>query len=895
MSSNENNDKDHISNNDEEKLEGAGQKFNYYFDIFYRISKGLIGFIVLLVAVVGFLAGGAVIGYFASLVESAPIPTPDEISAQVNDYNQTSTLYYADNSPISDIRSDLFRTPVTIDEVSPLIVNAVIATEDESYRTHEGVVPKAIIRAGIQEIMNADSVSGGSTLTQQLIKQQILSNEVTHSRKAIEILYAIHLENHFNKEEILEAYLNISPFGRNNQGRNIAGVEEAAQGIFGVSAAEVTLPQASFIAGLPQSPIAYSPYYQDGSLKEDLSAGLYRQQEVLYSMFREGYITEDVYQEALTYDVTADFIQQSKEDGSFDSELSYEYDLVFEEARDILLEQMLITDGITQEQINNDPTIYDQYLEDATNALINKGYRVYSTIEKDIHQAVQAQITANKDSFGQTRTLTSTNEAGETVEHVFETQVAGTMIDNTTGKVLAFVGGRDFEESNHNNAFKSRRLSGSVLKPLLVYGPALAENIITPATIIPDIAVSIPDGPNNPNYEPTNYGRTTNYWRSARYWLTVSQNLPVVRLYQLMLNQNVDVRGYFRSMGIGPEAVTDAEFSHLASSLGGFSGGPTATEIAGAYAAVGNKGVFNPPYVIEKIENAQGDVIYEHEPNPQRVWSEAANYLLYDMMRDVTTSQYSSSTPARNNLTFSADVAGKSGISNDFMDVWFAGVTPKISLVTWMGYGNNDLSLEYYGGMSGPQRNLRNWTNIMNTVYSLQPELIGANQTFARPSDNSITSATILSETGMKPGSVKIPGQEEAISYTTPTRSEVFARNNVPGTTTYNFAIGAKPEEQKKFWDDYIKKHAPKEEEKEEEDNNDDDSDENESESENNNQENNQNTNQENNQNNSNNESESTPASTPTPPASESEQNSESATTPPASNAGNDSGNESDE
>src|SRR5690606_17891189 len=136
--------------------------------------------------------------------------------------------------------------------------NAVIATEDEYFETHNGIIPKAIMRAVFQEVTNADTKSGGSTLTQQIIKNQILTNEVSFERKAKEILLALRLERFFEKDEILEAYLNIVPFGRNSSGQNIAGVQTAAVGIFGKNADELNIPQSAFIAGLPQSPSYYT-------------------------------------------------------------------------------------------------------------------------------------------------------------------------------------------------------------------------------------------------------------------------------------------------------------------------------------------------------------------------------------------------------------------------------------------------------------------------------------------------------------------------------------------------------------------------------------------------------------------------------------------------------------
>lgn len=794
MSSDNNN---FFSNFDNEKLKKFGSKFSYYFDIFYRVIKAFAGFIALVLAVVVFLGGGAALGYFASLVEEIPTPTQAEMETQINDYNRKSTLYYADNSVISDLRSDLIRTPVNLDNISPLIINAVIATEDENYLIHEGVVPKALVRAAAQELTNASSVSGGSTLTQQLIKQQILSSEVTHSRKAVEILYALHLENHFDKDQILEAYMNVSPFGRNNIGQNIAGIEEAAQGIFGVPASEVNLPQASFLAGLPQSPISYNPYTQSGDIKEDLSAGIYRQQEVLYSMFREGYITQEEYQAALEYDIVADFLQRSDEDEN-NSSHSYEYDLVESEGRNIIIDLMLEEDGITDEQLAENPALWDEYYEEADYEMRNSGYKIYSTIDPALHHAIQNRVTETQDQFGQTRTLTSTDDNGETVTTEFETQVGGTLTENATGRVLAFVGNRSYEYSEFNNAFDSRRHSGSVIKPLITYGPALAENFITPATVIPDTELIVPHGG---GHNIKNFGRTTNDWRDARYWLQISQNIPNTKIYLAMLDEGINPAKYVRALGIGPEAITDDEFGNPSTSLGGYGAGPTPTELAAAYSAIGNGGVFNSPYVIEKIENGNGEVVYEHEANPTRVWSEAVNYILYDMLRDVTTE--GTGRAALQYLDFSTDLASKTGTSDETVDVWFAGVTPKVSLVTWMGYDNQNLSLLDFNGLTPPQRNIRNWSNIMNVAHNVKPEILGVNERISPPADNSVTNESVLASTGMKSGRVSLPNNRTA-QISGSTKTEMFVRGNVPGTTTYDFAIGAKPEELADFWSDYV-------------------------------------------------------------------------------------------
>ena len=811
MSSDKN---DNFSNN--EKLKKIGKKFSDYFDIVYRVFKVFFEFIVLILIVVAFLGGGAALGYFASLVEDIPTPTQAEMETQINDYNRKSTLFYADNSKISDLRTDLIRSPIKLQEISPLIINAIIATEDRNFSIHEGIVPKALARAAAQELLNAQSVTGGSTLTQQLIKQQILSSEVTHSRKAVEILYALHLENNFNKEEILEAYMNVSPFGRNNLGQNIAGIEEGAQGLFGVSASEVNLPQAAFLAGLPQSPISYSPYTQQGDIKEDISSGINRQHEVLYSMFQEGYITKEEYQEARDYDIAADFLKNSEEDNKNPSH-SYEYDLVESEGRNIIIDLMLEEDGITDEQLADNPDLKDDYFEKADFEMRNNGYKIYSTIDPTLHKAIQKRVTETKDQFGPTQTLSYTDDDGETQTIDYPTQVAGTLTENTTGKVLAFIGGRDYEYSEFNIAFNSRRSSGSVIKPLMTYGPALAEHFITPATVIPDTELIVPDGTSG-THSISNVGRTTNDWRDARYWLQMSQNIPNTKIYLGMLENNINPAKYIRAMGIGPEAISDDDFSYPSTSLGGFNSGPTATELAGAYAAIGNKGVFNEPYVIEKIENSEGEVIYEHEPNPTRVWSETANYLLYDMLRDVTTQ--GTGRASSQYLNFNADLASKTGTTNETVDVWYAGVTPGVSLVTWMGYDNQKISLQNFNGLSPAHRNIRNWSNIMNVVYNLKPELIKANESMTPPDDNSIVSESVLASTGMKPGKVSLPNNR-TIQISGSTKTEIFDRDNVPGTTTFDFSIGAKSSELNKFWNNQT--NSKKKDTKKKEDNKEDD------------------------------------------------------------------------
>ena len=267
-----------------------------------RISYGVIWNLILIslisILLLVTFAFGAGAGYFASLVKDEIPRSYESMRQDIYNYEEPSEVFFAGNVPMGKLRSDIIREEVKLEEVSPYVIQAVIATEDQNFYEHKGIVPKSTLRALLQAFTNASTQTGGSTLTQQLVKNQILSSEVSFERKAKEILLALRLERFFSKEEILEAYLNVSSFGRNSSGQNIAGVQAAAQGIFGVDAKDLNLPQAAFIAGLPQSPNGYTPFTRDGELKspEGLKPGLDRMRTVLSRMLEMGFITEKEYE-----------------------------------------------------------------------------------------------------------------------------------------------------------------------------------------------------------------------------------------------------------------------------------------------------------------------------------------------------------------------------------------------------------------------------------------------------------------------------------------------------------------------------------------------------------------------------------------------------------------------
>lgn len=791
MNSKNNKDNNYISS-----LKKFYTKFDQAFGTFRMIFYA---FILIMLIVVTF-GGATALGYFASLVDDKEAPSAETMVEAVSDYNLTSEIYYASGELISDLRADLVRSPTSIDSVSPHVINGVIAIEDEYFPEHNGVSPKATLRALFQEFTNAESTTGGSTLTQQVVKQQLLSNEVTHERKATEILLAMQLEDVMSKEEILQIYLNVSPFGRNNKGENIAGIQEAAVGIFGVQPNELNLPQAAFLAGLPQNPIVYSPYTNSGQLKEDHSAGKYRQESVLFSMRREGYISQEDYEQAVEYDIVSDFITQ--EENETDQSRSYVYDLAEEQSREIILEHLVSESEYTMDEVNKDENLYNDFFSQADQELRSSGYQITTTIDQEVHTALNQTISAQGHIAGQPKQLTTTDENGQQQTVTYPAQAAATMIDNDTGQVIGFVGGRNYDYSEFNIPFGTRRSTGSAIKPLAVFGPALAEQIITPATIIPDTEYSVPSYVNGQQteHEITNYGATTNEWRSAREWLVRSQNIPTSKIYMEMLNNGHNPAPYLRRMGIGTDAISDEEITNPSTALGGYSGGPTVTEVVGAYAGIANGGSFNEPYVIQSIEGENGEVIYEHSNDETQIWSEPSNYLLLDMLRG-TTGEDGTASNVPDLMNFETDLISKTGTSSEYRDLWYVASTPTVSFGLWTGYDNQNISMTDDYDTHPSVRNRELWAHLMNSVHSVDPEIVGADQSFPEQ-PSTVTEEEVLTGTGMKSGEVQLPN-DETVDVTGETTNELFEENNVPGTTTYDFAVGATEEELNQFWEQY--------------------------------------------------------------------------------------------
>src|SRR5699024_6117969 len=271
--------------------------FRFIFNTTYDTIWNVILFTILSLTLVGILIFSIGLGYFAALVNDDVNYTSEEVKTQLTQITESTNVTFASGENLGTLKSDLIRESISYEDMSENVMNALIATEDENFYEHNGVVPKAFIRASIQELAASESSTGGSTLTQQLVKNQLLTNDPTFSRKASELLLAFKVEKLLSKDQILESYLNAVSFGRNANGQNIAGIQSAAKGIFGKDAKDLNIAESAFIAGLPQNPYAYTPFTQSGALKseEELQLGKNRQLYVLDRMLLEGVINKEEY------------------------------------------------------------------------------------------------------------------------------------------------------------------------------------------------------------------------------------------------------------------------------------------------------------------------------------------------------------------------------------------------------------------------------------------------------------------------------------------------------------------------------------------------------------------------------------------------------------------------
>lgn len=692
----------------------------------FKTAGKIAGFTVLWLILFGVLAGlvgaGAVTGYIASLVQDDQIRPEKLIEEKINENAITGFVYFNDGTPIGQLRTEEDRRPVTFDQIPLTIINAVVAIEDKNFFTHLGVDTNGLLRAVRQQLLNESVQTGGSTITQQLARRVFLSLDQTSSRKAKEIFLSLRLERYLSKEEIITAYLNKVPYGNGSSGYQVFGIKAASKGIFGVEKLEkLNIAQAAYLAGVPQLPSLYSAFNGKGDFNErNFKRAVERQKLVLSRMLIEKKITDAEYKEALAFDLYTSLAKPSEKAYNTYPYLMLE---VERQAAELLVLQQnpeLKKEDLKKKEIS-------VLIEEARGQLLRSGYKVTTTIDKKVYNLMH-DIAENSDNFA----------ADHPVKGV--EQIAAVMMDQATGAILGMIEGRDFHIEQMNFATQMTRQPGSAMKPIAAYLPAIDKGLIQPGSVVDDSPIILKKGGGG-YHIPKNSNNRYSGLVTARQALNMSYNIPALKIF---LNKVTIPESWAFARSLGITTLVKEDDGAQTGVIGGLKYGVSVEELTNAYAAIANKGVFNEAYLINEIRDSNDEVIYKHAPDPKRIVSEQSAYLMTDMLSTVVSNGTATSLKSKFKNYGKIPIAGKTGTTQNYGDVWFQGFTPDITLGVWAGYEKviHTLSTDSHG------RARAIWGEIMNQVTEAKPELFPT-QTFEKP--DGIVSMTVSSVSGKLP------------------------------------------------------------------------------------------------------------------------------------------------
>ena len=541
---------------------------------------------------------------------------------------------------------------ISYKDINPLIINALIQTEDKRFYIHHGVDLYSVSR-GIYSILRRRRIEGGSTITQQLVKNIILKDQTqVANRKIKEMVIAQNLEKKFSKKEILEFYLNDTNFGHGN-----IGIGTASQYYFSKDQKDLQLPEIATLVAIVNNPNVFNP-------QSNLKATKFRRDLVLKNLKVANKISKDQYQKAVRTPINLkikNFI--------YNNDISQNYALNF--AINNATEELMRTQGFlfkyefkTDDEQKEYNRLYSNKYENARQQILNGGYTINTSIQPEIQNKVESLVQNSFNGY----TYRDHNQK-------LDPQVASTVIDNRTGNVLAIVGGRSHENDNLNRAYQSFRQPGSAAKPLLAYPEAFMRGY-TPNSKILDSEI-VANGHKILNW----YNCVSNKPVSLRTAMEQSLNTVAYKL----ANEDYSNKDVFYKVlakmhfsGINP-----ADNNPIIS-IGGFTQGVTTTEMASGYSALTRNGNFITPTNLNSIEDSYHHrIIYQNDHNIVPIFSPAASYMTLNVMQGVLTAKNATGTKAK--LSNYQYTAGKTGTTDDNKDSYFVGVTPKFTIATWVG------------------------------------------------------------------------------------------------------------------------------------------------------------------------------------------------------------------
>lgn len=629
----------------------------------FRIIVGAIGSYVgvvsnILGAVMGILASVMVIGGIVGLcVYVKVLPMFTEAREEVFDklvhlskddfiMKEDTVVYDANGNKVGSVNAGSYKY-VSINDISPYIYDGYIAVEDKRFRTHGGVDLVATMRAGVSLLKhNMEITQGGSTITQQVIKNNLLTQNKSYTRKIAEILLAPTIESKFTKAQIMEFYCN-----SNYYGNKCYGVGAASRYYFGKKCADLEPQEAAMLIGLSNSPAAYNPVLHP-------QAALKKRNRVLKTMCNDGVITPKEYKAAVKKKLN---IKQLSEEGSSNETYVISYAIhcsaiSLMEKEDFKFKYVFDSKEDYQKYNKTYSKAYSEKIE----SIRSGGYKIYTSInmkkQKKLQKSVDEGLAFNKEKD---------NDSGK-----YALQGAAVCVNNETGYVEAVVGGRG-KNDQYNRAYLAARQSGSAIKPLIDYTPGFESGMYSPSTIVNDNKFA--NGPSNAGGA---------YYGSVHIREAVARSLNTVA-WQVLDNISVKYGLSFLDK-LHFHNISYIDNDNMALSLGGFTEGVRVVDMAKGFSTLANNGSFSDRTCVKKIEHVSDGVVYKNNNEKTQVYSEDAAWMMTDVLKGVFNESYG--TGRKLKLENGQICAGKTGTTNSSKDVWFCGYTKYYTTVVWAGY-----------------------------------------------------------------------------------------------------------------------------------------------------------------------------------------------------------------
>jgi penicillin-binding protein 1A len=567
--------------------------------------------------------------------------------------SKNSLIYDRNGDVVSEVFRNENRIYLPYEEIPTMIIEAFIATEDQRFFEHKGYDAIGIARALLQNVRHEGIEEGGSTMTQQLVRNLYLTHDQTYNRKLSELLYAHELEKKYTKEEIIELYINTIYFSN-----GVYGIEAASRYYFNKPSDRLTIAEAAFLSAVPNNPSHYDP------LKNSEQTKL-RQVWILNKMLEASYVTEEEFEQAIDEQIVLNVKQKSD---LYPDYVTY----IHQEFTELVAESEGYNE-LLNHAADDERALIEQSLKERVQQLLASGIHIETSLDPFLQNlAVKAIHRQVPDA---------------------DVQASAVILDHNNNEIVAITGGKNYRKFDFHRGYQNPRQPGSAIKPLLVYAPYIEKfNASTQSTIH---ASNVCFG----EYCPRNYGGSEYGIVSLTTALKHSYNTPAVR----MLNQ-VGVETAFNYLEKFSFSSLDERDYRLPSALGGLTYGLTPLEITRAYTTFASNGSFSPSYGIRNVTDQDGNTLYSWEKPQVEVWSKETN----DKMRLLLSEVMKSGTATRAQVSAPYS-GGKTGTTNNYYDLWFVGLTDQYTTGVWVG--KDKQSSIYHLNDKAPH--LRIWQELM--------------------------------------------------------------------------------------------------------------------------------------------------------------------------------------